>query len=67
MSVTSIRNIYWRNKDTNGHIPHLEAVVSPGTEFHDAALLIKWEILDINLAGGFVDRWRLPEHFSREL
>lgn len=54
-------------KAESGHTPHLEAIVSPGTELHDAALLIKWEILNINLAGGFVDRWRLPVHFSRVL
>ena len=37
---------------------HLFAIIGPRAELHDASLLIKREVLDIDLARGLVDgRW----------
>ena len=41
---------------------HLEAVVGPAAELHDAGLLVEGEVLDVHLAGGVVDGRRLPLH-----
>lgn len=43
---------------------HQVTIVTPGTEFHVARLLIEWEIFDVDFAEGFVDgRW-FPPHSS---
>lgn len=42
----------------------LEAIVGPRSEFHDARLLVEWEILDVDLAGGLINCRRLPFHPS---
>lgn len=39
---------------------YLKAIIRPGAKFHDAGLLIKGEVLDVDLAGRLVNRWRLP-------
>ena len=39
---------------------HLESVICPTTEFHDAGLFVKWEILYIDFATRFVDGRRFP-------
>ena len=41
---------------------HLEAVVGPAAELHDAGLLVEGEVLHVHLAGGVVDGRRLPLH-----
>ena len=38
----------------------LEAIVGPAPEFHDAGLLVEWEIFYINLTRGLVDGRGLP-------
>jgi len=43
---------------------HLKTVISPGSKFHVATLLIKRKPLNIDFAGTFVDCWRLPFDFS---
>lgn len=43
---------------------HLETIVCPATEFHEAGLLIEWEISHINFAGWFENSWRRPIHFA---
>lgn len=45
-------------------ILYLNAIVSPRAKFHVAALLVKWEILHVDLARGFVNGRRLPYHFA---
>ena len=45
--------------------PHLEAVVGPAAELHDAGLLVEGEVLHVHLAGGVVDGRRLPGHVPR--
>ena len=44
------------------HCTHLEAVVGPAAELHDAGLLVEGEVLHVDLARGLVDGWRLPLH-----
>ena len=39
---------------------HLETVIGPTTEFHDARLFVKGEILYIDFATRFVDGGRFP-------
>ena len=39
---------------------HLEAVVGPAAELHDAGLLVEGEVLHVHLARGVVDGRRLP-------
>ena len=39
---------------------NLKAIVCPATKLHDAGLFVKWEILYIDFATGFVDGRRLP-------
>ena len=41
---------------------HLEAVVGPAAELHDAGLLVEGEVLHVDLARGLVDGGRLPLH-----
>ena len=41
---------------------HLFAVISPATELHHTGLLVKREVLDVDLARGLVDGRRLPLH-----
>ena len=41
---------------------HLEAIVGPGTEFHDTGLLVEGEELHVYLTRGLVNGWRLPLH-----
>jgi hypothetical protein len=56
-----------KNTPSSEQTTHLVTIVGPGAELHGAALLIEGKILDINLTGGLVDSWRLPEHFSVEV
>ena len=44
----------------NSVTSHLFAIVSPRAELHDASLLVKREVLDVNLTRGLVDGRRLP-------
>ena len=44
--------------------PHLEAVVGPAAELHDAGLLVEGEVLHVHLAGGVVDGRRPPLHLE---
>lgn len=44
---------------------HLEAVVRPGPELHQAGLLVEREVLHVNLAGALVDGWWLPLNTAR--
>ena len=39
---------------------YLKTVVGPRSKFEDARLLIEWEVLNVDLARGFVDRRRFP-------
>ena len=60
------RNMCQPQKTTTSseHTPHLKTIVGPRAKLHDAALLIKRKILNINLTGGLVDSWRFPGNIS---
>ena len=62
------RNMYKlkTNKPSSEYIPHLKTIVGPRTKLHDAALLIKRKILNIDLTGRLVDSWRFPGNISFE-
>lgn len=54
--------VYECQREKGDRVPYLEAVIRPTTELEHAGLFVEWEILDVNLARGFVDgRW-LPFH-----
>lgn len=44
---------------------HLKTVVGPRAEFHNARLLIEGEVLDVDLAGRFVNGGRAPLDATR--
>ena len=44
---------------------HLVPVVGPGTELHDAGLLVKGEVFHVHFARAMVDRRGFPFHFTR--
>lgn len=60
------RNMYKLQKNTpsSEHTPHLKTIVGPRAKLHDAALLIKRKILNVDLTGGLVDSWRFPGNIS---
>lgn len=60
------RNMYKLQKNTpsSEHTPHLKTIVGPRAKLHDAALLIKRKILNIDLTGGLVESWRFPGNIS---
>ena len=41
---------------------HLEAVICPAAELHDAGLLVEGEVLHVHLTAGVVDGGGLPFH-----
>jgi hypothetical protein len=53
-----------KNTPSSEHTPHLKTIVGPRAKLHDAALLIKRKILNIDLTGGLVDSWRFPGNIS---
>ena len=62
------RNMCQLQKHTpsSEHTPHLTAIVGPRAKLHEAALLIKRKILDINFTGRLVDSWGFPGNVSFE-
>lgn len=44
---------------------HLKAIVGPAAELHDAGLLVEGKVLDVDLAGAFVNGRRTPLDASR--
>lgn len=61
-------NMYKLQKNTpsSENTPHLKTIVGPRSKLHDATLLIKRKILNIDLTGGLVDSWRFPGNISFE-
>lgn len=43
----------------------LVAVITPGAELHEAGLLVEGEVSHVDLARGFEDGGRSPEHLAR--
>ena len=39
--------------------------MGPRAKLHPAQLLVEWKVLDINLAAGLINGWRVPQHLSR--
>ena len=42
------------------HISDLKPVIGPAAELHNTSLFVEWEILDVNLTGGFINGGRFP-------
>ena len=45
-------------------ITNLKSIKCPTSEFEEASLLIKWEELDVDLAGGLEDGGRVPHDLA---
>jgi hypothetical protein len=44
---------------------YLKSIVGPGTELHEACLLVEGEVPHIDLTGGLENGGRSPNHFAR--
>ena len=44
------------------HYLYLKPIIGPAAKLHHASLFVEREILNVDLAGGLINGWRLPLH-----